>query len=129
MSSKTCPKCGRAYPDEAQICEDCDEALVAVEESAPVRAGELVHLTTVVGLAEAMILTNVLVAEGIRALTEDLTLLTLNITMGEVAAGAGGVRVLVNSEDAEAALAILESHRRGELALSDEDDEPGPEIT
>lgn len=127
MSSKTCPKCGRAYPDEAQICEDCDEALVAVEESTPVQAGELVHLTTVADIAEAMILTNVLVAEGIRALTEDLTL--LSIAMGRTGTMAGGVRVLINSEDAEAALAILESHRRGELALSDEDDEPGPEIT
>ncbi len=121
MSSKTCPKCGRAYPDEAQICEDCDEALVAVEESPPVRVGELVHLTTVADLAEAMILTNVLVAEGIEALTEDLTL--LNMALGRITGTiAGGVRVLVNSEDAEAALEILESHRRGELALNNEDD-------
>lgn len=127
MSSKTCPKCGRIYPVEARMCEDCDEALVAVEESAPVRVGELVHLTTVADLAEAMILTNVLVAEGIRALTEDLTL--LNMAMGRTGTIAGGVRVLVNSEDADAALEILESQRRGELALSDEDDEPGPEIT
>ena len=118
MASKTCPKCGREYPEEAQLCVDCDEALVETTEMPP-SEGDLVPLTTVSGQEEAMVLTNVLKAEGITALVEDMTLLCW--TTGRTPAHTGGVRVLVNSEDAEAALEILECHKRGELALTDDD--------
>ena len=121
MVSKSCPKCGRSYAEEAQMCEDCEEALVEAEETPLSPSGDVVPLTTVSTMEEAVVLKNVLQSEGIGAIIEDLNLLFW--TVGETQAAAGGVRVLVNSEDAQAALELLERHRRGELALS-EDDEP-----
>jgi hypothetical protein len=124
MALKRCPKCGRLYAEEAQICEDCEGALVETEKQMPGGSGDIIPLTTVAGQAEAMVLTNVLEAEGIQAIVEDLSLLCWTAGSSTPMA-AGGIRVLVNSEDAEAALEVLEEHKRGELALTDED-EPEP---
>ena len=125
MPSKRCPKCGRTYAEEAQICEDCEESLMDAEELKTEGSGDIVTLTMVAGQEEAMVLANVLQAEGIPAIVEDQSLLAW--TAGGTPAEAGGVRILVNSEDAEAALEILERHRRGELALSEDEDPEGSE--
>ena len=121
MALKSCPKCGRTYAEETLMCEDCEEALVEAEETTLSPSGDIVPLTTVEDVEEAMVLTNVLKSQGIQAIIEDVTLLFG--TLGASPSEAGGVRVLVNSEDAQAALELLERHRRGELALS-EDEEP-----
>ncbi|GEM_PF-6544372 len=124
MSSKHCPKCGRAYGEEAQICEDCEEALVGSE--APMDEDEgPVALTTVSDTSEALVLKNVLEAEGIEATIEDWEL--LNVDVGLTPGFAGGIRIMVHSQDAEAALDVLDRHRRGELAL-EEDKDPEDEI-
>lgn len=120
MPSKVCAKCGRSYAEESQVCEDCEEALVEAEEPSGQQGGDIVPLTTLPSVEEAMVLVNVLESEGIPATIEDMTLLCW--TQGTTPTGPGGVRVLVNSEDSDAALEILESHRQGELALPDEDE-------
>ena len=121
MGSKRCPKCRRVYAEEAQICEDCEGALVEGEEPKSSESGNIIPLTTVASQEEAMVLTNVLQAEGIQAMMEDQSLLFWT-KGGGIPCEEGGIRVLINSEEAEAAMEILEQHRRGELALKEDED-------
>ena len=118
MPAKTCPKCRRLYPEDAQICDDCDQALIDIADH-PESDEDLLVLTNVAGQEEAAVLASILKGRGIPAMVEDMTLLSW--TTGLTPAAAGGVRVLINAVDAEAALELLRQHQAGELALTDDD--------
>lgn len=118
MPAKICPKCRRLYHDDAHICEDCDQALIAVPDQ-PEAGEDLIVLTNVAGIEEATVLASILKGRGIPAMVEDMTLLSW--TSGITPAAPGGVRVLINAVDAEPALELLKQHQAGELTLTNDD--------
>lgn len=123
MSQKTCQKCGRQYPEEAQVCEDCDEALVDESQASPPASQErppkMILLTTVPEAGEAAILCNVLAAEGIDAVAEDMDL--LKPSLADEMSVTDGIPIVVNAKDAERAVEVLKLHREGKLAILEDE--------
>ncbi|NQD37184.1 DUF2007 domain-containing protein [Permianibacter sp. IMCC34836] len=88
-----------------------------VEESAV--AGDLVPIARYLEPAEATVLQAVLDSEGIPAFSPDAHMATANYLLSTAT---GGVRILVPESHLQAAHEILEAIRRGDYALSDDED-------